>query len=288
MDVEGDLLLPLGRPLHARGGTTLRFAPGAVLLSGEALLWQGGAEAPIVLEPRDDSWAGLVVIDAAGRSELTHVVVRGADVVDRGGWQTTGGVSFYFSHLLMRRCRIEDARGEDALNVFGAECDLIGCVLQGGPSDLFDGDFVTGRAENCSFSDSGEDAVDVSGSVFDVVGCNFQRIGDKALSIGERSRVTASDCSVTSCSIVAAVKDGSEATLRDFQVERAEQYGLAVYVKKPEYGPSRVLAERIRLGSTGRGAHLVQVGCTLTLDGRLVPGEPVDVERLYRQGILGK
>ena len=94
-DVDGDLVIPPGYKLDARPATTLRFAEGAVLLSGSPLQFLGEADDPVVLESQGESWAGLVVLDCKARSRLSHVVVRRAAAVDRGGWQTTGGVTFY-------------------------------------------------------------------------------------------------------------------------------------------------------------------------------------------------
>ena len=288
-DVDGDLVVPAGFDLRARGSVTLRFRGGAVLVTSGPLDFAGEADAKIVLEPHGDQpWGGIVVMSAPDLSTWRHVVVRGASAIGRGGWQTTGGVTFYRSPVRIEDSSFVDARGEDALNVFGCPCDLVRTRFEGGVSDLFDGDFVTGSAVDCSFADSVEDAVDVSGSGFDVTRCRFERIGDKAVSVGEGSRSRVSDCTIVSCSIGVAAKDESVVEVEQLRVELAEQFALTAYIKKPEFGPSSIVARGLDVAQFGRAVALAQTRCEVTIDGEAVPVEDVDVDRLYRERVLGK
>jgi hypothetical protein len=289
-DVAGDLLLPAGQALHAGGGTRLRFAPNAVMLASGALQVRGTAQEPVVFEAQDRAagWAGLVVLDAAERSRCEHLIVRDANCVVRGGWQTLGGVTFYRSALDLIDSRIEHALGEDAINVFGADVLFERLTIDGGASDLFDGDFVTGTVRDCTFAASGEDAIDVSGSRLEVERCRFDRIGDKCVSVGEQSQLQMRLCTATTTSIGAASKDRSTLEIDGFEVDRAENYGLAAYVKKPEYGASRIVARGLRVREAGRSLWIAQEGCTIEVDGKPIPTQPIDVDDLYRRKILGK
>lgn len=289
-DVAGDLLLPAGQVLHAGPGVRLRFAANAVLLTTAAINLLGTAQEPVIFEAQDPGagWAGLVVLDAEGRSRCEHLVVRDASCVARGGWQTLGGLTFYRSALDLIDSRIEHALGEDAINVFGADVLFERLAIQDGVSDLFDGDFVTGTVRNCSFSASVEDAIDVSGSRVLVEGCRFERIGDKCVSVGEHSEVRMRSCTATTTSIGAASKDLSRLEIDGFDIDHAEHYGLAAYVKKPEYGSSRIDARGVRIRKAGLEPWLAQTGCTIEIDGKAVPTRAVDVDDLYRRRILGK
>ena len=287
-DVEGDLVVPDGYPLHAGPGVRLRFAPGAALISGEALVFEVSEAELVVLGPWGEDWSGVCVLQAPGKSVWRHVRVSDTVIIERGGWMMTGGVTFYRSPVDLVDCRFENALGEDALNVFGTELAMERVVLDTVASDAFDGDFVTGTIRDCTVANSVEDGIDVSGSDVDVVGCRFVDIGDKAISAGENSVVRARDCVVESASIGVASKDFSRVDLRGVEVRKARYYGLAVYVKKPEFGPSSIIGQDLVLGEVGLGPHIVQEGCELVLDGETFPGEPLDVKELYRQKILGQ
>ena len=287
--VEGDLLVPADHRLHIGPGVTLKFEGQAALVSTEPLVFEGRDENPIVLEPvGDEPWAGVVVLDAEERSRWSYVRVRGTDTVQRGGWILTGGVTFYRSPVDLLQCHFTDARGEDALNIYDADFRMDNALFDGVASDAFDGDFVTGTVTNSIFRNSGEDAVDVSGSRVHVATTRFVEIGDKAISAGEDSEVQVTDSVVESASIAVASKDFSRVEIEDLEIQKATQFGLAAYVKKPEFGPSSIVSRDTEFGTCGRGRYLVQTHSRLTLDGEEVETADIDVEALYRQKILGQ
>jgi hypothetical protein len=287
-DVAGDLVLPAGVALALVPGTTLRFEVGAVLLADAALSFAGSAREPIVLEPASaaESWEGVVVLGAEGRSRWNDVVVRRTTALARGAWIQTGAVTFYRSPVTLERCHFDSTLAEDALNVFGADVLLDAVTFSGARSDCFDGDFVTGELRGCSFRDGAADGLDLSGSDVVARDCRFERLGDKAFSIGERSRARIEGGAALDVGVGVASKDDSEVEVSGLTVQ-ARHYALAAFVKKPEYGPSRLRASSVTL-SAGLGRAIAQTGCVLELDGELVPTRDVDVEASYQEGVLGR
>jgi CotH protein len=286
-DVAGDLVLPSEMPLRLGPATTLRFQPGAVLLADAPLFFEGTGAAPVVLERAGDApWAGVIVLGADGRSAWTEVTVRGTTAAVRGGWMQTGAVTFYRSPVTMLRCRFEGTEAEDGLNIFGADILLDGVELSGCRSDSFDGDFVTGEIRNCVFRDGQADGLDVSGADVLVVDCRFERLGDKGLSIGERSKARIQGGHALDVGIGVASKDASEVEVSGLAVE-ARYYALAAFVKKPEYGPSRLVARALDVRRAGIEPAFAQTGCTLEIDGVLQPTHDIDVEASYEAGVLG-
>lgn len=291
-EVATDLVPPEGTVLRVEAGTTLRFASDALLLVSGALLTEGTEDAPVVFEPGEDAatWPGVVVLEATARSTWTHTVVRGTRGAQRGGWTVTGGVTFYRSPLTMTGGGIEASAAEDGLNVFSADLFLDGVRFTGCASDSFDGDFVTGTIRACTFEDGAADGIDLSGSRVTITGCRFEDLGDKALSIGERSLATIDGGVARRVSIGIAAKDGSEVTVRSFGIEDARHFALAVFIKKEAFGPAKLTASGLRRPSTGSSgnAFVVQTGCELRIEGELVGTQDLDVEQLYRDGVLGR
>jgi hypothetical protein len=287
--VAGDLLLPLDLPLELPGGCKLLMAPGGVAVIG-ALKVSGTANNPVTIQAADPAagWAGMLVMGTAGKSKLEFCNVRDAHEIQRGGWHCTGGITFLDQEVELRDCSFAGGRGEDVLNLIGTRFHMERCRFEGGASDLFDGDFVTGTIVECTFGNTVEDAIDLSGSVVDVRHCRFENIGDKALSVGEASQLTASDCLVESASIAIAVKDRSNAKVERMEVRSVTHFVAAVFIKKPEFGPSRLDLKELRWRGSGQGHHLVQEGCTMFLDEIEIPTSAIDVDALYRQQILGK
>jgi len=289
-DVVGDLVIPSHASLFVGPGTTLRFEEGAALVSSSPLLFRGSSRAPIVLEPIDSErgWRGVVVLRAGERSEWAHVTVRAADALSRQGWVVTGGITFYRSAVTLTDCRIEGARAEDGLNVFGTDLVMRRVLFEGCASDSFDGDFVTAEIVECTFQNGQGDGADFSGSEARIVDCRFLDLGDKAISAGEASRCTITSARIDGVAIGVAAKDGSEVTLERSSIRRAAAFGLAVFVKKPEFGPAKLVANEVSLEECGLGRTLAQDGCELLLDGKVTPTQDLDVETLYREKVLGR
>ncbi len=289
-ELSGDLVLPAGVGLTLGPGTTLRFPGGAVLLADGPLVFRGTAGAPVVLEPLEgaESWQGIAVMKAGGRSQWEHVIVRDTQEVQRGGWTLTGGVTFYRSPVTLSDCRFEGTLAEDALNVFGADLLFQGLTFEGSASDSFDGDFVTGEIRNSTFQDGAADGLDVSGSDVHIVGCRFLRLGDKGISVGEQSRARIEGGLAEDVSIGVASKDDSDVEVQGLTVRRARSYALAAFVKKAEFGPARLVARGVHIEEAGAGEALAQTGCVLEIEGRAVPTQDVDVEASYEEGVLGQ
>ena len=283
--VDEDLFFPAGSELEIAPGATLRFAPDALLCCRGTLRAEGTEAAPVRLVPRDESWPGLLVEGAARRSRLRHVIIEGTRGIQRDGWSLTGGVTFLESDVTIERCRISGSSAEDLVNVIRSKMEFLDSEFGPCVSDAFDGDFVQGRIDGCSFHDVGGDAVDFSGSHVDLRGLVLRRVVDKAVSAGERTEITAVDLRIEEVGMALASKDLSHIEIHRTDVEGA-RIGVAAYRKKPEYGAASIEAVDLRLsGVQTRG--IVQVGSSVTIDGRALPVEDVDVDLLYAQKVLG-
>jgi hypothetical protein len=268
----------------------LQFGTTNALITSSPLFFEGTEEDPITMGPLpgNDRWAGVAVLKPSEKSIWRYVNVRDTNIIRRGGWMMTGGINFYNAPVDMFNCRFDNALGEDALNIFGAEFLLDGIVMDTVASDAFDGDFVTGTVVRSHFLSSVEDAVDVSGSKITVRDCTFTNIGDKGISAGENSQVSVRDCVVESASIGVASKDFSQVDVDGLKVLSARNYGFAVYIKKAEFGPSSLVAKNVTLGEMGLGDYIVQATCEFSLNGQSFDGIPLDVKDLYAKKILGQ
>ena len=132
--------------------------------------------------------------------------------------------------------------------------------------------------------DAGGDGVDLSGSRVSINGTLFQGISDKALSVGERSKVSATHLSIGEVAIGAASKDGSHLAISDSTITRVKNSGLMAYIKKPEYGPATIEASNIKFSDTPVKTR-VQRGSSITLEGEKMEPEDMDVKQLYKTNV---
>ncbi len=281
-DVDGDLVLPSGVALHISGGTTLRFASGAILFLDAPLDLEGEPDAPVQLLPQRDTWGGVVVLSARDPSFWHHALISATTGISRDGWLLSGGVTFYRSPLRLTDSQLLHSRAEDTLNIVRGRFALARVEFGWTASDALDVDFGSGDIDQCSFHDVGGDGVDVSGTQATVSEARMARINDKGISAGEISRVDVQDCTLADVGFGVVSKDLSQVTVQGLRIDGPRVAALAVYVKKPTYGPASLIADNITFDHTDAAQQtLVQAGCTLRLDGTLIPGVTVDVGSLY-------
>ncbi len=291
-NVEGWLVLPQGFGLRVAAGTRLRFEPGAALVARGPLDFRGERDAPVVLEAqpqaaRAGSWRGLVVLSSDRPSYWSHVVVRNTTGVARENWILTGGVTFRLAEVELSDSLFDGSQAEDALNLIRSEFELHRVEFRDAASDALDADFCRGRIDGGSVRRIGGDGIDVGGSQIEVDGVHFEGIRDKALSVGEGSRLRARHLRVESTGIGLASKDASDSFVADSSFENIERIALMAYVKKTMFGGSELVAEDVRIDSRGRVA-LAQLGSRIRLNGAEVPPEALDVAALYESRDLAE
>ncbi len=282
--VTGDLILPDGYGLWGTEPVTLTFAPGAILFSNGPLLLRGPEVGSITFAPALDTWGGIVVLQAGDDvpSALHNVEIRATSGISRDGWMTTGGVTFYESPVIMTSSRLLDSVAEDTINVVRSRFEFADSEFGNAASDAFDGDFVQGRVQDCSFHDVRGDGIDVSGSQITVEGVNLLRVYDKGISAGEGSIVTVNDLHAADIGIAVAAKDLSSVTVEKAAIARAWVAGLAAYLKKMEYGPASLTASYVTFEDHSPQT-LVQTGSSVQVNGRPAPAADLDVSDLYRR-----
>lgn len=285
--VARDIVVPEGVTLSAGAGTVLEFAPGTAIISRGPVMFNGSEDEPIVLRPSGtEPWQGIAVLRAGAKSVLRHVDIENTNGVARGSWEMAGGTNFYHSDVDFEDVSITRHQGQDALNIVRSHFDISRLAITDAKYDGFDGDFTTGTIRDSIFvsvgpNAGGGDAIDVSGSDVVVENVRFDRVGDKALSVGEGSKMKASNVHILSAGTAAASKDGSYLELSGMVVDNVTFAGLMAYIKKPEYGKAAsIKAENVTFKPAGPVGR-VQNGNTIELDGEMLPTEDLDVDLLY-------
>lgn len=283
-EITRNLVLPVGYGLQIAPGTTLNFGTENYLLANGPLRFEGTAEEPIILQPAGESWRGIVVLESAVTSIWRHVTVEKTLAINQAGWTLTGGITFYRSDLRLEQSRILHTFSEDALNVIQGEIAFTEVEFAYAPSDAVDIDFGGGVAARCTFHDIAGDGFDVSGSVIELRNLRMFRIGDKGLSAGEASWVTAEGLYLEDLDFGVVSKDSSQVTVTGLTLENIHWAGLAAYIKKPAYGPATLTAKAVTFVQVpAERRTLVQTESWMELEGERIWGTPLDVSSLYNE-----
>ncbi|MBW2290418.1 MAG: hypothetical protein JRG90_21730 [Deltaproteobacteria bacterium] len=290
--VVGSLVLPEGIGLAIGPGTTLRFSSDSMLVASGPLRFQGRAEAPVVLRGRavlggGRSWQGVVVLRSGAPHDWRHVVVADTTGIDYRGWRLTGGCTLRASEVRFVDSRFEGVRAEDAINLIRSRFEFRGVSILDTSSDAFDCDFCEGSVTGGRIERVGGDGIDISGSVVGVDGTVLEDIRDKAISVGEGSRLEARNLLIRKVGTAVVGKDGSSVVFVDSAVSDVQHVAIMAYTKKREYGAGSVIARNIEMIRVGRAAS-AQHGSQVLIDGVATATGEMDIDGLYKRGYMKK
>lgn len=284
--VKHPILVPAGYSLSVGPGTTLKFRPDAYILSHGPVNMIGSADAPVrLMAAGGESWSGMYVVEAGGSSRLEHVEISNTRAFTQGILNLTGGVTFYRAPVTIENVVFNGTRAEDALNTVHSKFTVRNTTFNDAVSDAFDTDFSNGEISSTTFTNIGGDGLDTSGSI--VTGNNlvFEKIFDKGVSAGEGSTVNLNGVDASDVGTALAAKDGSLLEVSNLVVNNASLFAGMAYIKKPFYGPGRLLISDTELGLEN---FFNQLNSELVVNGTSIPGRDLDVDKLYDTGPMQK
>ena len=136
--------------------------------------------------------------------------------------------------------------GDDYINIIRSDFKLINCKFIKSLFDGFDSDFSNGFIRNTSFLSCGNDGIDLSGSIVSLENVTLVDIGDKSISVGEKSYCKISNISIKNSIISISSKDSSQVFLSNVNIEDSK-YGFTAFQKKYEYGPGFIEIDNYEL-----------------------------------------
>lgn len=232
-------------------GLDLKMAAGVSLIVYGDFHSVGTASDPILISGAlgTERWGGVLV--HGRRSRPSQVRVEYTTFEGGFGGETerirfTAPFAVHAGVVRLRHLRLLNGRAEDAINLKYSEVDVAEVEIRGARDDAFDCDFCSGTLARVRIRDVGGDGLDFSGSDLRLEETAISGCGDKGVSIGEATRIRLTETRIENCYTGIAVKDLSQADIRDVSLSRLE-VGVALYVKKPSFGPSRARVEGARL-----------------------------------------
>ena len=259
------LFIPDGYEVIANFGLELNLINSSRILSYSPIKFTGSQEIPIKIFTSDSTGQGLVVMDANKMSYLEYVHFENLTNSSQGGWELTGAVTFYNSPVKITQCKFIKNRSEDALNIINSNYDIISTNFSNNYFDSFDSDFSNGTINNSSFINCGNDAIDISGSFLDAQDILIQTIGDKGISVGERSQMNGENININDSKIAVASKDKSKVNLKYLNINNC-LIGVSAYQKKPEFGSSSIDLTFAKIENTDI-PFLIEEESKLTVEG---------------------
>jgi hypothetical protein len=277
-------------------GTAFKMTPGTTLKFGEnaSLVVQGRAEIigtedqPVRLIPKGDKkWGGLSIFARGARVEISHALISGIQKPNFALDLLTGAITINNANFQFSNSIIENINAEDALNIVRSKYALSNIKIRDVTSDGIDIDGGAGVAKQLEVSRSGGDGLDVSATVISARGLKFQRIHDKAISVGEKSEAQISSVTFEDVGTGIASKDLSTTVADGVELANIRRTPFMAYRKKAEFGPGSLTVNNISGVHPGQ-LGVVQSGSSLILEGEKISATSVNVDALYNTGPMRK
>ncbi len=275
-----DLVIPPHKKTIVAAGFTLDLSNKASLRSSSALVAQGTQEKPIRFLSSDGTGNGIFISDAQALSKLDYCIFDNLSNPKNDMWSVSGAVNFHESDVSISHTTFSNNRCEDGLNIIRSKFLMTDTTFTGTQSDAFDGDFVSGTLDRCTFVNAGNDGIDVSGSDLIITNISIDNPADKGISAGENSTITGENIKVTGGEIGVVSKDLSTVMLKKVTITNT-RLGLSAFQKKSEYGVASIDINMLSLTNV-QVAHLIEVNSLLRID--KVPVETVSnkvIDQMY-------
>ena len=151
----------------------------------------------------------------------------------------TGCTTFYNVEFNNTSIISSNSFCEDSINIMKSRGQINYIDIINSKFDGLDLDYSNVEIDKINISSSGNDCLDLSAGKYKINELNVNICEDKGISIGEKSQVLIESYSGRSTFLAVAVKDSSTVLIENFLFQNTNQC-VAVYRKKPEFGPSRL------------------------------------------------
>jgi len=261
--VLDDIEFPIDRGVVIESGTTISIADQKSILFHNDFTAVGTDSERITIRPMSKSF-GSILIKANNqkvRINNLHVNSGNESVIDN----TFASGQFVVIHadVDLKNSVFSQSHSDDGINIKYSTVNLVNNLFTNNFGDQIDLDYCSGKIIDNSFvvdralySDSERDGLDVSGSNILVKNNYFSGLSDKAISVGEKSKLTIMDNIIEYSNIGVAVKDGSSACLSNNKLDKNVSE-LTGYIKKKMYQEPRIYFVADQKLDTLRNAILV-------------------------------
>jgi len=198
--------------------------------------------------------------------------------IENQKYRIYGAINFLESEVEMNNVKFEKINSEDALNIIKSDFYLDNIFFSEIGSDAIDVDFGIGIIKNSSFINILDDAVDFSGSTAELNNLKMNNVGDKMVSIGEKSTLKISNLTGNQSKIGIANKDGSFANIKNIIISNSE-VAIAAYKKKNEYTGSTLVANNVIISDSNLD-FLVDSFSKITLEDKLIIDNNTNIEKI--------
>jgi hypothetical protein len=268
-------------PVIIKAGTTIYLEKSADLIFSQSVKMLGKNSRRIKFLSKG---SGLVILNSRSNvSVLNHVTFSGMAKPTVSLRKYTGSINGYGGNFYINDVISIDAEAEDHINLVNCKIEINNITIINAQSDGLDCDICRGKIKNVFTHNISGDALDFSGSQIILENLRLNATLDKAISVGERTSITANNIFIKSAGTAIAVKDSSSAEIKNIRLEEIKHDAFMTYVKKPFFtGRTILYASNVSLKSHNvKKVCVRQEGTVAYLNGNPCKVSNVNTKKLY-------
>jgi len=274
------LIIPKGYTFLMHAGTSIDLQhPDANIISFSPVRMIGNKSTPIEIFSSTKIGGGILVLNTQDTSIIQHCKFTQLSNSGKPGWVISGAVNFYRAPVKIQHSAFSKNRCEDALNIINGYFEMDNTLFTAIYADAFDGDFTEGKVSNSFFTNIGNDAIDVSDSQISIENVVIDAVGDKGLSGGEGSQITARNCLIKNSEIAIASKDQSIVEIYNSLLAQ-NKLAFTAFQKKAAFGAAQIIADSIEMNNNAYD-FLIEEGSSMRWNQEPIETVPEVKERMY-------
>ncbi len=228
-----DWLLPSGHLLRVGPGVEIDLQDGAMIVSEASLDWQGTAENPIRIYSSDQSGGGVLLLEAAQKSFLSHVYIEGMRDRRLQPPFTRASFTVFQSEVVLAHILLKNSGSENALHLLQSKYQIEDLLVRNAAGDAVDADRSTGEMFDVHIERCGEDGIEISSGFANLKDLYFREVREAGIRAGSGAEVVARNISLENCQQGLAAHDGAVFRAEHITAENLRQLLLA-YRKNDE------------------------------------------------------
>jgi hypothetical protein len=241
--VNEDIVIPAGYIVLASEGTIIDLVNSSKIISYSPFKFYGSDENPIRVFSSDSTGQGIAIMQTEEETIFQNVHFENLSMPREKNWSLSSSITFYESPVTIINCVFNNNTiADDFVNIIRSNFSIYKSIFIDTYADAIDCDFSKGEITDVNFKRIGNDALDISGSIVKANDLLMDSIGDKGVSVGEMSTLTAIGLNIINAEIAVASKDRSNIKINNIIIQDSK-IGYTAYQKKPEFGPGTIQIE---------------------------------------------
>lgn len=243
--IQNNYFLSKGNKLNIKEGVKIFFKEDVSIISEGSIFFNGTKEKPIIIF--SDEGKGSLIL-SNNNYNFKNVLFDNLSFPKNKNMILHGGINLINSNVSIVDSEINNSHSEDAINIISSKTYIKNLKMSNISADAIDIDFGELKFDNILCKNILNDCLDVSGGEVQGQYLHAIDVKDKGLSFGENSTGDITNSSFAKNKLAVAVKDGSQLLLSEYNFKE-NNFDIAVFNKKKEYGSSTLNLEDLKIGN---------------------------------------